>query len=123
MAADHARRVDPTLARRYQRLMTEGGKHHNSAICSIASTLLTRLVACLRSGELYVIRDVDGTVLDAAKAKAIVAERYTVPPAVREHRRSSSVHLRHQGTSRRSKESQSAPSPDSSLTHATAGRT
>ena len=100
MAANHARRIDPTLARRYHRLMTEGGKHHNSAICSIASTMLTRMVACWRAGELYVIRDVDGTMLSADEGKAIVAERYTVSAAVREQRRSGSIHLRHQGTSR-----------------------
>jgi hypothetical protein len=62
-AADHARRIDPTLAKRYHRLMTEAGKHHNSAICTIAATLLTRLVACWRSGKPYVLRDLDGTVL------------------------------------------------------------
>jgi len=122
-AADHARRIDPTLAKRYHRLMTEAGKHHNSAICTIAATLLTRLVACWRSGKPYVLRDLDGTVLSVAEAKAIVAERYTVPLAVREQRRST-VHLRDKdGTSRRNKGSQSASSTDPSPVHATAGRT
>jgi hypothetical protein len=120
-AAHHARRIDPTLAKRYHRLMTEAGKHHNSVICTIAATLLTRLVACWWSGEPYVLRDLDGTVLGVAEARAIVAERYTVPQAVREQRRTT-VHLRHRDrTSRRSKGSQSAPSTDPSLLHATAG--
>ncbi|HXC64449.1 MAG TPA: IS110 family transposase, partial [bacterium] len=35
IAADHARRADPTLAARYHRLMVTSGKHHNSALCHI----------------------------------------------------------------------------------------
>jgi transposase len=48
MAASQARRIDPTLAAKYHRLMTEAGKHHNSALCHIATTLLTRIIACWR---------------------------------------------------------------------------
>jgi transposase len=39
MAAGQARRIDPTLAAKYHRLMTDAGKHHNSALCHIATTL------------------------------------------------------------------------------------
>jgi hypothetical protein len=46
LAADHARRLDPSLAARYHGLMTEAGKHHTSAICHIAPALLTRIIAC-----------------------------------------------------------------------------
>jgi hypothetical protein len=42
------------LAARYQRLMVQAGKHHNSALCHIATVLLTRIVACWRRGEPYV---------------------------------------------------------------------
>jgi hypothetical protein len=49
-AADRARKVDPTLAARYQKLMCDTGRHHNSATCTIAAVLLTRIVACLRNG-------------------------------------------------------------------------
>ena len=49
LAADHARRIDPTLAARYHRLMTDSGRHHNSALCHIATALLTRIVACWRA--------------------------------------------------------------------------
>jgi hypothetical protein len=122
-AADHARRIDPTLARRYHRLMTEAGKHHNSAICTIAATLLTRVVACWRSGERYVIRDIDGRQLTVAEGKAIVAARYTVTAAIREQRRTGGVHLRHgKGSSRRNEESQGAPSSARPGVNATAGR-
>jgi transposase len=41
LAADHARGSDPTLAARYHLLMVIAGKHRNSAICHIATTLLT----------------------------------------------------------------------------------
>ena len=61
MAAGQARRIDPTLAAKYHRLMVEAGKHHNSALCHIATTLLTRIIACWRSGQPYQLRDVDGT--------------------------------------------------------------
>ena len=61
MAAGQARRIDPTLAAKYHRLMIEAGKHHNSALCHIATTLLTRIIACWRAGQPYLLRDVDGT--------------------------------------------------------------
>src|SRR6266542_3678871 len=51
MAADHARRIDPTLAARYHRLMVSAGKHHTSALCHVAATLLTRVVTCWRRGS------------------------------------------------------------------------
>jgi transposase len=37
IAADHARRTDPSLGARYQRLMVTAGKHHNSALCHIGA--------------------------------------------------------------------------------------
>lgn len=118
MAADHARRLDPTLAARYHRLMTESGKHHVSALCHIAPTLLTRIVACWRKGEHYVLRDVDGRVVDTVEARAIIAARYTVPAAIRARGRAISRHR----TGRRDEGSRSAPSPSPSAGHAsTAG--
>ncbi|HEX3198122.1 MAG TPA: transposase [Propionibacteriaceae bacterium] len=38
LAANQARRIDPTLAAKYHRLMVHSGKHHNSAQCHIATT-------------------------------------------------------------------------------------
>gem|GEM_PF-2733619 len=91
IAADHARKVDPTLAARYHRLML-AGKHHNSAVCTLAAVLLTRIAACLRNGAPYVLRDTDGRVITEAQGRAIVAERYTVPPEVRAARRKVTRH-------------------------------
>lgn len=106
MAADHARRIDPTLAQRYHRLMVTAGKHHNSALCHIATALLTRVVACWRRGERYVIRDVDGQPVSVAEGRRIVAERYVIPQELRRRRSSRDVAR----TGRRSQESQGAPS-------------
>jgi transposase len=102
MAADQARRADPTLAARYHRLMTAEGKHHNSALCHIAPTLVTRIIACWRAGTPYQIRDTDGTPLTAAQGRAIITERYTVPAPLRAQRRTTQAGT---GTSRRHQES------------------
>jgi transposase len=107
MAAGQARRVDPTLAARYHRLMVKEGKHHNSALCHISTVLLTRMIACWRSGTPYVIRDVDGSPLTAAQGRAIVSERYRVSEDIRAQRRTTN---KQRGTSWRSKESLGAPS-------------
>jgi transposase len=88
MAADHARKVDPTLAARYQRLMTDTARHHTAALCTIAAVLLTRILACLRSGQPYQLRDVDGRPITPSQGRAIVAQRYRIPPEIRAARRS-----------------------------------
>ena len=109
MSADAARRIDPTLARRYHRLMTVAGKHHNSALCHISMALLTRIVSCWKSQEPYVLRDVDGSVITPEEGRRIVARRYVVGAEIRERRRTTA-----KGTGRRSKESLGAPSTDPS---------
>lgn len=88
IAADHARRTDPRISAKYHRLMVESGKHHHSALCTIAAILLTRIAACLRADSPYVLRDVDGREIDEAEGRRICAERYTVSAAVRAARRS-----------------------------------
>jgi transposase len=113
MAANQARRTDPTLAARYHRLMSQAGKHHNSALCHIATVLLTRIVACWRANTPYIIRDLDGTPLTPAQGRAIVTDRYTISPELRRQRRTTN-----ERTSRRSKESPSAPSTGSSTPEA-----
>lgn len=118
IAADHARRLDPTLAARYHRLMIQAGKHHNSAVCHIATALLTRMVACWRRGERYVVRDLDGREVTLQEARRIIAERYTIPPDRRRQANSITRPPQHR-TSRRSKESQGAPSTGPSTLHAT----
>lgn len=113
MAADHARRSDPTLAAKYHRLMVHGGKHHISALCHIATTLLTRIAACWRRGERYQLRDLDGRAVTVEQARAIIAQRYTVSAELRAARRT----LHTQRTDRRKKESPRAPSTGPSTPH------
>lgn len=109
IAADHARLVDPQLAAKYARLMS-GDRHRNSAVCHLAADLLTRIAACMRTGQPYVIRDVDGRVITTTEGKAIVKARYRVDPKRRDnaaHRRMRE--RRKQATGRESQKSQSAP--------------
>lgn len=91
ISADHARKIDPTLAQRYHRLMTVEGKHHNSALCHIATVLLTRIAACLRADETYHLVDIEGTSITEKEGRAIVAERYTIPSATRAARRAATT--------------------------------
>ena len=110
MAADWARRVDPTLAQRYHRLMVTEGKHHNSALCHVSATLLTRIISCWRSGTPYVIRDLDGTPLTKEQGRE---DRRAALQRPRSHP-DSTPNPTTKGTSRRIKESPGAPSIDSS---------
>ena len=111
ISANQARRLDPTLAAKYHRLMVETGKHHNSALCHIATILLTRVVACWRNQTPYQLRDLDGRVVDGRQARAIITQLYQIPDDIRRARATT-------GTGRRSKESQRAPSTGPSNTHA-----
>lgn len=112
ISANQARRIDPTLAAKYHRLMVENGKHHNSALCHIATTLLTRVVACWKNKTPYQLRDVDGRPVATTEARAIIAKRYQIPDDIRRNRTTTT------GTGRRSKESQRAPSTGPPHTHA-----
>ena len=83
IAADIARQIDPQLAAKYQRLIVERQLHHYSAICHLATTLLTRIAACWRHDERYVIRDIDGRRITTTEGRAIVKARYKIPPEKR----------------------------------------
>lgn len=105
LAADLARKIDPTLAARYQRLYVDAGKHHNSALCTIAAVLVTRIAACWRNGQLYELRDTDGRLITETEGRAICTDRYKIDPATRASRRNSAQPKR---TGRREKESTEA---------------
>ncbi|MDF1603279.1 transposase, partial [Nocardioides sp. YIM 152315] len=108
-AADRARRVDPQLGAKYARLMS-GDRHRDSALCHIATQLLTRIAACMRTGQPYILRDVDGSEITEAEGRAIVQERYKVEPRRRDNLRHQRMRVRRQqATDRESQESQSAP--------------
>ena len=82
-AADVARQTDPQLAAKYHRLIVECRLHHYSAICHLATTLLTRIAACWPNDERYVVRDIDGRRITATEGRAIIRARYRIPPGIR----------------------------------------
>jgi transposase len=109
MAADQARRIDPQLGAKYARLMS-GDRHHDSAICHIATNLLTRIASSWRTGQPYTIRDVDGREVTQAEGRAIVQERYKVDQKKRVAAAGRRMKQRRtQATDRESQRSQSAP--------------
>ena len=83
-AADQARKVDPQIAAKYQRLMT-GDRHHSSAICHLATIMLTRIATCMRTGQHYVLRDVDGREITETEGRQIVKQRYQLEPRHRDN--------------------------------------
>jgi transposase len=121
LAADQARRVDPTLAARYHRLVVEQGKHHVSALCTIAPVLMTRIAACWRNGQRYILTDVDGREITEAEGRTICRERYRVSKTDRRSRRTPTTAKKHKGrTGRREQEStEAAPATDPSHHEAT----
>lgn len=108
-AADHARKIDPQLAAKYQRLMgTE--RHHDSAICHIATALLTRIATCWRAGEHYVLRDTGGHIIDADEGRRIVTAHFRVDRQTRINAANTRQSQRLKGrTGRGQQESPSAP--------------
>lgn len=83
MSANIARSIDPQLAAVYYTQMVERGAHHNKAVCVVAARLAERAWVVMARRQPYVIRDIDGTPVTIAEAKAIIAERYSVPAQVR----------------------------------------
>lgn len=109
LAAERARLVDPTLAAKYHRLIVDEGKHHVSAVCNLAPILITRLAACWRNGQRYVLRDTDGSEITEAQGRQICAERYAIPDDIRRRRRRTTKTKRHKNRAgRREKESTEA---------------
>jgi transposase len=111
IAADQARRVDPTLAERYYRLVAENGKHHNSALCSIAPVLISRIAACWRNGERYVLRDTAGNEITPQQGREICSERFAVTREVRRSRRQVSKAKLQKGRMGRHKEESTEAAP------------
>lgn len=78
-----ARLRDPQIAAIYYDHMVNKGKHHRQAVCACTTHLLDRILVILREDRPYQLRDVDGTPVGKKQAKAIIAQRYTVPEEVR----------------------------------------
>ena len=73
LAADTARKWDPQLAELYRRLMVERGRHHNQALCAVASHLAGRIWAVIRENRPYQWRDLDGQPITRDQARTIAA--------------------------------------------------
>lgn len=108
-AADQARKTDPQLAAKYKRLMSTE-RHHDSAICRIATILLTRIASCWRTGQHYVLRDTDGRPITPEERRSIVRAHHTVDKQTRIKATNTRQSQRRKGrTGRGQQESQSAP--------------
>jgi len=85
---DHLGPADPLLRAvrpwpsAITRLVVDEGRHHVSAICTLAAVMATRIAACWRRGENYVLRDVDGTEITEAEGRKICVQRYKVSAEV-----------------------------------------
>jgi len=83
--------IDPQLAQIYHCQMVERGANHLKALCVVAAHLAERAWVVLARGTPYELRDVDGRPVSMRQARAIIAERWTVPEEVRRRRRSRKV--------------------------------
>jgi transposase len=81
--AETARQWDPQLAALYYDQMVHKGKHHNQALCAVATHLLDRILVVLRDDRPYELRDVAGQPLTPTQAREVVLRDYTVPDDVR----------------------------------------
>ena len=54
-----------------------------TAVCHVATVLLTRIAACLRTGQPYIIRDLDRTEVTKAEGRRIVTAQHQVDPKIR----------------------------------------
>lgn len=66
--------------------MVERGRHHNQALCAVATHLIDRIYAILRAERPYQPRDLGGNPITAPKAKRI-AQSLAVPTDVRQRLR------------------------------------
>jgi len=125
-AADHARHLDPQLARLYYVQVVERGACHLKALCVVAAHLGERAWAVLSRGTPYEFRDVDGTLVTPEEAKSLAAD-WKVPDEVRQRRRSrksrrqggggKAPHQVHQGHATRARGAHTRrPSPQPILT-------
>jgi transposase len=114
LAADAARKQDPQLADIYLRQLNKGS-HHTKALCAVAAALASRLAAVLREGRPYEVRDLDGTVLSADTAKAIVSERFKVSLELRAARRKITRAKRQKGRHLDGVRSKDKPSPPAEM--------
>ena len=85
-------------------------RHHDSAICHIATIVLTRIATCWRTGQQYVLRDTDGRPITPEEGRRIVRTHHAVDRQTRIKAANTRQSQRRKGrTGREHKESPSAP--------------
>ncbi len=89
-AANVARSLDPQLAGFYRRLMVERGHCHTKANCAVARKLVSRTWATLITGQVYELRDLEGTPVTRRQAKELACS-LAVPADVRRRARAHSA--------------------------------
>ena len=67
-----------------------GDRHHDSAICHLATKLVTRIATCMRNGQPTRCATSTAHAITEAEGRAIVKERYKVEP----RRETTSAHRR-----------------------------
>ena len=88
LAAETARRYDPEAALLYHRLRARG-RHHNQAICAVASNLAGRTYSVMKRTGLgtdtpthnttrleYIIKDFEGNPINLKQGRTLVVERF-----------------------------------------------
>jgi hypothetical protein len=81
---------------------------------------MTRIAACWRNGERYILRDIDGRQITETEGRAICREHYTVTAEDRQRRRRPTTAKHHKGrTDRREKKSTEAAPAASPSRHQT----
>jgi transposase len=88
-AGNVGRANDPQLACVYYREMVHNGKNHMQAMGAVMSHLAARVLATLREGRPYEIRDIDGRPVTHEEARKIILTKYKVPEEIRRERRRS----------------------------------
>jgi transposase len=107
--AETARQWDPQLAALYYDQMVHKGKHHNQAVCAVATHLLDRILVVLRNDRPYELRDVDGTPVSVTRAREIVHQRYVVPDEIRSRNNKRARQARMDGRAERKQKREIAP--------------
>lgn len=87
LAGQVGRQWDPQLAQVYYRAMVCHCKNHKQAMGAVMSHLAARILAVMRDGRPYELRDVDGRPIGVPEARRLVLSKYQVPEQMKRERR------------------------------------
>jgi len=87
LAREVGRQWDPHLARVYHRAVVYHGKNHKQAMGAVMSHLAARILAVVRDGRPYELRDVEGRPISGREARKLILSKYRVSEEMRRERR------------------------------------